>query len=97
MNIFDDDRITTPEECIALWKKKDWLRAEVAELELEYNELQTCVKHLSNIEKHLRKSTTQLCYDLGILFNQIGRLVDTNKSHLWTQWQESVDEAETHK
>ena len=63
----------TPEECIALWKKKDWLRAEVAELELEYNELQTCVKHLSNIEKHLRKSTTQLCYDLGILFNQIAQ------------------------
>lgn len=90
MDIFKIDTPTL-EECLALWKKKDWLRAEVAELELERRELQTCVKQLTSIEQNLRKSTTQLCYDLGILFNQVGQLVDTNKTHLWTKFQESID------
>lgn len=81
----------TPEECIALWKKKDWLRAEVAELELECRELQNRVNQLSEIERNLRKSATQLCYDLGILCNQLGRLVDTNKTHLWTKSQADID------
>lgn len=81
----------TPEECIALWKKKDWLRAEVAELELECRELQNRVNQLSGIERNLRKSATQLCYDMGILFNQVGRLVDTDRTHLWTQWQDIID------
>ena len=89
----DDIEISTPtlEECLALWKKKDWLRAELAELELERAKLQAQVGYLSGTEHNLRKSTTQLCYDIAILFNQVGRLVDTNKSHLWTQWQDTVD------
>ena len=91
MNIFDDDHITTPEECIALWKKKDWLRAEVTELELEYRELQNRVNQLSRIEKNIRKSTVQLCYDLGILCNQLGRHVDANRTHLWTKFQDDIE------
>lgn len=81
----------TLEECLALWKKKDWLRAEVAELELERRELQSIVDDLSRRKQALCKATTQLCYDLGILFNQVGRLVDAEKTHLWTKWQEDID------
>lgn len=90
MDIFETDTPTL-EKCLALWKKKDWLRAEVAELELERRELQSAVDNLSNINQTLCKATTQLCYDLGILFNQIGRLVDVEKTHLWTRWQEDID------
>lgn len=81
----------TLEECLALWKRKDWLRAEVAELELERRELQSAVDNLSSRKHALCKATTQLCYDLGILFNQTGRLVDAEKTHLWTKWQEEID------
>ena len=89
----DITELSTPtlEECLSIWKKKDQLRAEVAELELERRELQAHVNSLSSVERNLRKSTTQFCYDLGILFNQIGRFVDTEKTHLWTKWQEDMD------
>ena len=90
MEIFKSNTPTL-EECLALWKKKDWLRAEVAELELERRELQSAVDNLSNRKQTLCKATTQLCYDLGILFNQVGRLVDAEKTHLWTKWQEKID------
>lgn len=90
MDIFETDTPTL-EECLALWKKKDWLRAEVAELELERRELQSAVDDLSSRKYALCKATTQLCYDLGILFNQVGRLVDARKTHLWTKWQEEID------
>ena len=45
----DITEMNTPtlEECLALLKKKDWLRAEVAELELERRELQSAVDDLS--------------------------------------------------
>lgn len=89
----DITEMNTPtlEECLALWKKKDWLRAEVAELELERRELQSAVDDLSGRKHTLCKATTQLCYDLSILFNQVGRLVDAEKTHLWTKWQEDID------
>lgn len=89
----DITKFSTPtlEECLKLWQNKDRLRAEVAELELERRELQTHMDSLSSVERNLRKSTTQLCYDLGILFNQIGRFVDTEKTHLWTKWQEDME------
>lgn len=89
----DITEFSTPtlEECLKLWQNKDRLRAEVAELELERRELQTHMDFLSSVERNLRKSTTQLCYDLGILFNQIGRFVDTEKTHLWTKWQEDME------
>ena len=89
----DITEMNTPtlEECLALWKKKDWLRAELAELELERRELQSTVDDLSRRKQALCKATTQLCYDLGILFNQVGRLVDIEKTHLWTKWQEAID------
>lgn len=90
MEIFETDTPTL-EECLALWKKKDWLRAEVAELELERRELQSAVDNLSSRKQALCKVTTQLCYDLSILLNQVGRLVDAEKTHLWTKWQEDID------
>lgn len=90
MDNFEADTPTL-EECLALWKKKDWLRAEVAELELERRELQSAVDDLSGKKHALCKATTQLCYDLSILFNQVGRLVDVEKTHLWTKWQEEID------
>ena len=90
MDIFETDTPTL-EECLALWKKKDWLRTEVAELELERRELQSAVDDLSGKKQSLCKATTQLCYDLSILFNQVGRLVDVEKTHLWTKWQEEID------
>ena len=90
MEIFESDT-TTLEECLALWKKKDWLRAKVAELELERRELQSAVDDLSSRKRALCKDTTQLCYDLSILFNQVGRIVDTERTHLWTKWQEEID------
>ena len=90
MEIFESDTPTL-EECLALWKKKDWLRAKVAELELERRELQSAVDDLSSRKRALCKDTTQLCYDLSILFNQVGRIVDTERTHLWTKWQEEID------
>lgn len=90
MDIFETDTPTL-EECLALWKEKDWLRAEVAELELERRELQSAVDNLSSRRHALCKATTQLCYNLSILFNQVGRLVDVEKTHLWTKWENDID------
>lgn len=90
MEIFESDTPTL-EECLALWKMKDWLRAEVAELELERRELQSAVDDLPSKKHALCKATTQLCYDLSILFNQVGRIADAGKTHLWTKWQEEID------
>lgn len=90
MDIFETDTPTL-EKCLALWKKKDWLRAEVAELELERRELQSAVDALSGKKHALYKATTQLCYDLSIFFNQVGRLTDAEKTHLWTKWQDDID------
>ncbi len=80
----------TLQEYLDLMRKRDELSAEVTELEIERVGLRASVSYLKEAQHKLRVTTAQLCYDLGILFNLMGTLADTEQEHLWTKFQEDM-------
>lgn len=70
MNIFNDDRIPTPEECLKEWDFQTRLKA----LEKECVQRESTVIELRHIEQTLRKNIVQLSSTLSQLYQLSGSL-----------------------
>ena len=70
MNIFDDERTPTPEECI----KEFTIISQLKKLEVEYDQRKADVELLRNIEQTLRKNIIQLSGTLSQLYALSGSL-----------------------
>ena len=64
MNLFDDERIPTPEECIQEFTYKSQLQ----KLEQECAQRKASIEALRDIEQSLRKSIVQLSHTLSLLY-----------------------------
>ena len=74
MNLFDDDNIPTPEECITEGNIKRRLKA----LEQEYAQRKATVDALRNIEQTMRASIVRLSDTLSQLYSLSGVLAGNN-------------------
>ena len=70
MNVFDDDRLPTPEECI----KEFSIKSQLKKLDEEYAQRKSDVEILRSIEQNLRKSIVQLSNTLSQLYQLSGSL-----------------------
>ena len=84
MNLFDDERIPTPEECI----QEFTYRSQLQKLEQECAQRKASIEALRDIEQSLRKSIVQLSHTLGQLYELNASLVggctpkiDTTSNH----------------
>ncbi len=75
MNIFDDDRIPTPEECIQEWTFK----SRIKELEQECAQRKATVEALRSVEQNLRESIIHLSNTLSQLYALTGNLARIEK------------------
>ncbi len=71
MNLFNDDHIPTPEECIQEYTYKNQLK----KLEQECAQRKATIEALGDIEQSLRKSIVQLSHTLGQLYELNASLV----------------------
>lgn len=76
MNLFDDDNIPTPEECIMEGNIKNRLKA----LEQEYAQRKATVDALRNIEQTMRANIVRLSDTLSQLYSLSGALAGNNLS-----------------
>ena len=84
MNLFDDERIPTPEECI----QEFTYRSQLQKLEQECAQRKASIEALRDIEQSLRKSIVQLSHTLSQLYELNASLVggctpkiDTTSNH----------------
>lgn len=84
MNLFDDERIPTPEECI----QEFTYQSQLQKLEQECAQRKASIEVLRDIEQSLRKSIVQLSHTLGQLYELNASLVsgctpriDTSAEH----------------
>ena len=70
MNIFDDDRIPTPEECLKEWDFQTRLKA----LEKECAQRESTVAALQHTEQTLRNNIVKLSGTLSQLYQLSGSL-----------------------
>ena len=76
MNLFDDEHIPTPEECI----KEFTITSQLKELEAEYDQRKADVELLRNIEQNLRKRIIELSSTLSQLYALSGSLAQNGMS-----------------
>lgn len=76
MNIFDDDRIPTPQECITEWDFKCQLKA----LEQECAQRKAMITALKDIEQTMRADIVRLSNTLSQLYDLAGKLAAINPS-----------------
>lgn len=76
MNLFDDERIPTPEECI----QEFTYRSQLQKLEQECAQRKATIEALRDIEQTLRKSIIQLSGTLSRLYELSGSLAQSNMS-----------------
>ena len=76
MNIFEDDRIPTPEECIQEWTFKSQLK----ELEQECAQRKATAEALRSVEQDLRDSIIHLSNTLSQLYALTGNLTRIEKT-----------------
>ena len=73
MNIFNDDRIPTPEECLKEWDFQTRLKA----LEKECAQRESTVIGLRHIEQALREDIVKLSNTLSQLYAMAGALAQS--------------------
>lgn len=85
----------TLQEYLDMMKHKDELAAEGESLEIEIVGLRASVDYLRHAEHSLRVTIANLCYDMSRLLEITGKLADTEKTQLWSQIQDAVNNPNT--